>query len=287
MSINLNSEIPRLNEAGLIVQGGIASLVVNAIVHPMCTIKTRLQIARPKASPLHSARLDALRKILAPTGLYNGYCAIALTDMATFSVAYLSNGNLKDRYSPLWSSILTGAISSPFAAIGEGLMANRQVNHMRYQQIFLRAFRPGGLVLSAIREIPFSIAVFYATPRLEEYTRRVLANKKENAGISIVSGIAVGAIAGFLTNPIDLIKTRVQTADPPISILYALRSVTREGSAERSAPLEERGVKNLLCIRNFFNGGLARGMYIGGAVGAMNLVNHSLPNLMPRLFLKE
>lgn len=144
MSINLHSQTPRLNEAGQIVQGGIASLVVNAVVHPMCTIKTRLQTEKKESSQLHNIKVESLRRILSPRGLYNGYCAIVITDMATFSAAYLTNGYLKDRCSPLWSSIFSGVFSSPLAAIGEGVMVNRQVNDMHYQKIFWRAFRPGG-----------------------------------------------------------------------------------------------------------------------------------------------
>lgn len=258
--MSINSETPRLNEAGQILQGSIASLVVNGVIHPMGTIKNRLQ----------AGKLTSIRSLASPRGLYNGYWAITCADVATYSVAYLTNGYFTDRNTSIWSSVLAGLISSPFTAIGEGLMANRQVNNMRYSQILLRAFRPNGLFTTALREIPFTVAVFYATPHLERQAMRWFNTNESNLGIQIASGALVGASAGILTTPIDLVKTLVQTSDQPLSILGATRSVVNEGR-----------------WKSLFRGGATRALYVAAAVTSMNLVNHTIPACMPKAFQRQ
>lgn len=259
MSINLDS--PCLNEAGQIVQGGIASLFVNGTVHPICTIKNRLQ----------TRKLNSIRNLVSTRGLYNGYWSIASADIVTFSVAYLTNGYFSDKNNSITPSILAGLISSPFTAIGEGLMANRQVNEMRYSKVLLRACRLNGLATTAMREIPFTVAVFYTTPLLERHAAKWFkVNDPNHLGIQVGSGALVGAAAGFLTTPIDLLKTLVQTSDKPLSMLKAARSVINTG-----------GCKSLFC------GGGARAFYVAGAVTSMNFVNHTLPAKMPEIFLKQ
>lgn len=260
MSINLDS--PRLNEAGQILQGGIASLFVNGTVHPICTIKNRLQ----------TRKLNSIKNLVSTKGLYNGYWSIASADIVTFSVAYITNGYFSDKNNnSIIPSILAGLISSPFTAIGEGLMANRQVNEMRYSKVLLRACRLNGLATTAMREIPFTVAVFYTTPVLERHAKKWFeVNDPNNLGIQFGSGALAGASAGFLTTPIDLLKTLVQTSDKPLSMLKAARSVVNNG-----------GWKSLFC------GGGARAFYVAGAVTSMNFVNHTLPANMPEIFLKQ
>ncbi len=160
------------------------------------------------------------------------------------------------------SSIIAGLISSPIVAFGEGLMANRQVNAMPYAQIFKRAIRPAGLITTAFREVPFSMAVIYFTPLLEGQFQSISQGYEgslvRNKVFEVAAGVIAGAASGFLTTPIDLIKTRVQTSEHPLSIRRAARLAYENGG-----------------LRGLFRGCGARAFYVGLAVASMNVVEHA------------
>lgn len=259
--MSINSESPRLNEAGQVVQGTIASFVTNGIIHPIGTIKNLQMVGS----------LRSLKDLTSVRGLYNGYLAICGVDAVTFSIAYLTNDRLSDRDSALWSSVVSGLIVSPVVAVGEGLMANRQVNAMPYLQVFRRAFRLNGIILTAFREVPFIAAVFYASPILNRYFQALSPTNLDlsigNLGIQIASGGISGAGAGLVTAPVDLIKTRVQTSGQPLSILNAIRlTVANDGWS------------------GLLRGGRARAFYIALAVASMNVLNNMVSACLPDVF---
>lgn len=243
----INSEPPRLNWGGQIIQGTVASFLVNGLIHPICTYKSRKMVGISQSLK----------------GLYNGYLAIFATDSVTFSVNYLANNAFEEK-DTLQSSITAGLASSPFVAVGEGLMANRQVNALSYTKAFKRACRINGWVMSACREIPFTIGVFYATPRFEKYLSDFDFAKEHPVITNITAGMTTGAVAGFLTTPFDLVKTVVQTSDAPKSIYTTTKVIVLKD-----------GWKAL------FRGGILRACYVGLAGGGMNLVNHFLPENLP------
>lgn len=256
MSTNL--ETHQLNIFGDIYQGIVASCAVNGIVQPIGTLKNLLQVGK----------INSIRNLTSVRGLYNGYWAISGAEAITFSVAYFTNGFFPNQENSLFSSLLAGLVSSPFTAVGEGLMANRQVNQSSYSQIIWRACRLNGLAFTALREIPFTASVFYITPMLERNIYRRCEMTGENLSVQIFSGVAVGAFTGALTTPVDLVKTLVQTANDPLSVSSAIRNINQGG------------------WKNFFRGGAMRAFYIGTAVMTMNMVNHEISHVMPSAFQK-
>jgi hypothetical protein len=85
--------------------------------------------------------------------------------------------------------------------------------------------------------------------------------------IQTASAALVGATAGVITTPIDLVKTRVQTADSRLSITHAFRLAYQEGT--------------------LFSGGATRAFYVALAVTCMNAINHFLPSRMPKAFYQQ
>ncbi|MES2121439.1 MAG: MC/SLC25 family protein [Chlamydiota bacterium] len=223
-----NLDAPPSTLARQMFQGGIASLLVNGVSHPIYTLKTRSQ----------SAELAAISRPtqMAPQwrGLYNGFGAISATDAVVFSVAFIANDWLKERYSELWASVGAGVLCSPFVAIGEGLTANRQMTQtpLPYSTVFKRAFRPAGFGLTVMREIPFTMAVFYTPHYLGLYARNFSPFQDLShfgqMGVQVATAGLSGAAAGFLSNPIDVLKTRVQTAEVPRSFYSVLQQTLVE-----------------------------------------------------------
>lgn len=250
--MSIHSE--RLNPVGQAVQGVLASVLINAALHPLSTIKNCLMAGRP----------PVLR------GIYNGYQAACALDGATFATAYVTNDTLQSRFSSLTASVVTGTIATLGVAPAEALMANRQVHSLPYSQIWKRALRPTGFVITLCREIPFTSGVFWLAPMLQRRLQEQLPQGGHaNSTPAFVSGAIAGSVVGAFTTPIDGIKTRVQTSDKTLSIFNAVRSMISEGG-----------------WRALFRGGATRAAYIGLTGAGMNMISNGAPHYFPK-FLKE
>jgi len=259
--MSISQETPRLNSIGQAVLGGISSLLINGIIHPISTMQS-------------CAMANAAVHRMGLSQLYRGYWAICATDAAAFGAAYVTNDALSGRLSPLGASIAAGLISAPVICVGEGLARNRQVNALPYGQILERAIRPVGLVTTALREVPFTVAVFCLSPLLQRQLMHLAGGSDANTPSSVAAqaaaGILAGAVAGLATSPIELIKTRVQTSEQPLSIAQVVRSVANEGGCRR-----------------FFRGGAMRSLYVGLAAAGMNVVNNTAPYFLPEILHSE
>jgi solute carrier family 25 S-adenosylmethionine transporter 26 len=67
-----------------------------------------------------------------------------------------------------------------------------------------------GYLITIVREIPFGIIQF---PLYEILKQKMIENGKNDTFYFGLSGSIAGCISAFLTNPIDVIKTRIMTAE--------------------------------------------------------------------------
>lgn len=84
-----------LNSAGQAFLAVVGSFASNAIVHPLCTIKTRL-MANESPFPSSANRRACLR------ALYHGYTEICVTESVAYAVSYVVNGLLREMKLVLW-----------------------------------------------------------------------------------------------------------------------------------------------------------------------------------------
>jgi Mitochondrial carrier protein len=259
----------RLTPVGQVVLTGIASIVANGVMHPLCTIKN-LQMADAKVRE----RQEKISR-LGLRQLYRGYYAICAVDGLTFAAAYFVNDALWERIGTQWSAVAATIVSTPIAAVGEGLASNRQVKGVSYAQAMRSSFRFSGLTATLLRELPYNLALFSCASRVE---RRLTQFSEQRKGKLLanrivrqaVSGGVTTAIAGYLSTPFDLLRNRVQTHPENISIVQAVKSmIAQEG------------------FRVFFKGALARSFYVGGAGAIVNVIYNTLPPLLPKSLQRE
>ena len=132
----------------------------------------------------------------------------------------------------------------------------RQVVRNGWQSHGARGFYRG-LMPTVCREVPFCGMVGMAP-----YTKHCFPQSfnERNPQLSSVCADALGgALIGSLTNPFDLVKTRMQTDAAPMSFREGMRAVYRE-----------RG------LRGLFKGGSARSAGISGAIVVMGEVHRRL-----------
>jgi hypothetical protein len=128
-------------------------------------------------------------------------------------------------YEVVKQSLQTGVYTSTWTAIGT-----------MFRQGGLRAFFPmGGISIQMVRDIPYAVVTLLSY----EYVRdHWVEPRAKQYGSSAWRDMSAGALAGglgsYATNPLDVIKTRLQTDSSGIyagSITACARTVWQEGGA--------------------------------------------------------
>lgn len=254
-----------------LVAGALAGLAVDLSLYPLDTIKTRLQSA------------GGFRAAGGFTHLYQGIGSIALgsaPSSALFFLAYeLAGLKLTQKMGQTFAGHLVattiGELVSSFVRVPADVVKSRlQVDRASssdhaaslsaavkkiYKESSRVNMRPRiavfytGWLSSLLREIPFGCIQF----PLFEYLKGVFISQDQGTqGSSLFTvalcGMIAGSVAGSLTTPLDVLKTRIMLAERgESSILAVLKNILRNDG-----------------VQGLFRGILPRTMWIslGGAI---------------------
>lgn len=216
--------------------GPMATLLTRFVVYPMNLIKTQIQMQRRHA--VYNGTFDAFSKILrseGPRGLYRGFSVNSLAVLN--SQLYVTIYELLRQYSdqPTYlRELVAGGVSSfvaqtmavPIDVVSQTLMVQglpgakssykaREIVSMIYKNDGLRGFFRGYTV-SLLTFVPSSAVWWLAYTNVRHFqigdshsvSHLSFAHNLANQG---VAGIIAGAVAAVVTNPIDVVRTRIQT----------------------------------------------------------------------------
>ena len=218
--------------------GGVAAATATVAFHPVDTVKTTLQSGRGGGGSLVAVRA------LGPRGLYRGVlpaamsmmpaCAVRMGAYEAFKSALLLRGPAAVPASALvfcasaMSVVISSTVRAPLDMIKTRVQADASTNAVGALR---SAWGKGGLSgasnlyrgagLSLVRDVPFFgfNLLIYEQLRAAATSRartRAIARGDSPDGAQptplelILIGFASQGIAGFLTNPADVLKTRVQ-----------------------------------------------------------------------------
>jgi len=186
----------------IILAGSMAGLVTDTVLHPLDTLKTRLQVKE--------TRITIFRR------LYGGFAAVALGSAPTNAVFFAVYEKTKECSSQpgIGSEIASACIAETISCLLrcpiENVKQNSQVNGQSSVKNMSHLFQNKTILkgYSALlaREIPFSVIQM---PMWESL--------KSHGFSGALSGALSGVFAAVLTNPIDVIKTRIMTSEKSIS----------------------------------------------------------------------
>eukprot|EP00743_Colponemidia_sp_Colp-15_P004342 GILK01004684.1.p1 GENE.GILK01004684.1~~GILK01004684.1.p1 ORF type:complete len:346 (-),score=44.15 GILK01004684.1:169-1095(-) len=213
------------------IAGATAGVMEHICMFPVDTIKTRLQVYSPTA-PRYTGVISAAASIYKQEGLfrlYRGMGAIVLAAIpshalyfATYEATKLHFGGKEPGHHPLVSAIAGSAATMAHDAVVTPLDVIKQrlqMHSSKYRGVLHTAQQivkeEGARVFFAsypttvIMNVPF-FAVHFAT---YDTLNRVLAREGEKPGTLVhwVSGATAGALGAALSNPLDVVKTRIQT----------------------------------------------------------------------------
>ncbi|KAG0334087.1 Fe(2+) transporter [Podila horticola] len=194
-----------------LLAGAFAGIAEHAVMYPIDSIKTRMQILQPTPQAVYSGVLNAVNKITTTEGartLWRGVNSQAFggNESGHHPVAAAAAGAC--------ATIASDALMNPFDVIKQRMQVHGSVyksvmecGSKVYAAEGLRAFYisyPTTLTMT----IPFQ-SLQFAT---YEYLRKVLnPSGKYDPMTHIVAGGIAGAVAAAATTPLDVAKTLLQT----------------------------------------------------------------------------
>ena len=253
--------------------GGLGGTMGDMLMHSMDTVKTRQQgdpNLPPRYTSMGSTYLTILRQEGAGTrGLYGGVTPAFLGSFAgtfiffgayewskrqmldhgvTPTMAYLSAGFFADLViSPLYVPTevlktrlqLQGGFNNPFFNSGYNYRSTMHALHTIYRTEGLAEFF-SGYKATIFRDLPFSALQFALYEQEQRIAKKWVGPGKDiGLPLEIFTGFSAGGIAGAVTCPMDVVKTRIQTElDPDVA---AAAKQKRQEKKERKAAARSGG----------------------------------------------
>eukprot|EP00092_Neocalanus_flemingeri_P076870 GFUD01095387.1.p1 GENE.GFUD01095387.1~~GFUD01095387.1.p1 ORF type:complete len:265 (+),score=60.11 GFUD01095387.1:42-836(+) len=216
-----------------LVAGGTAGLVVDVTVYPLDTLKTRLQ------------GKEGFRLLGGFNNLFKGIGPVVVGSVphaALFFCTYDSVKALSEKMSLKGSDTL---VHMGAASLGEVVACvvgvpvevvkqRRQVSNMSSGKIVQRIWNGEGgrgfyrgYLSTLSREVPFSLIQMPLWELFkEEWSRVVERNLRSEE--SAVCGSMGGVVAAVITNPLDVVKTRIMLAEGEMGPRQVLRNICQE-----------------------------------------------------------
>ncbi|KAH3672703.1 hypothetical protein WICMUC_004109 [Wickerhamomyces mucosus] len=232
------------------IAGGFGGAIGDSVMHSLDTVKTRQQGAPSivKYKNMVNAYQIILKEEGILRGLYGGYGAAMLGSFPSTALFFgtyeytkrtlINDWNFNDTFTHLLSGFLGDLASSVVYVPSEVLKTRLQLQGRYRNPYFNSGYNYKGLFDAArtvvykegvgtlffgykatlCRDLPFSALqfAFYEKFREFAFTFNELDFKKDDLSISyeLYTGAAAGGLAGIITTPLDVIKTRIQTQNP-------------------------------------------------------------------------
>ncbi|KAK9271153.1 hypothetical protein L1049_026742 [Liquidambar formosana] len=210
--------------------GGIAGAFTYVCLHPLDTIKTKLQTKG--ASEIYSGTFDAIAKTFQTKGIlgfYRGVSAVIVGSTASSAVYFgtcefgKSILSKFDRYPSVLIPPTAGAMGN---IVSSAIMVPKELITQRMQagakgrswEVLLRILERDGVLglyagysATLLRNLPAGVLSYSSF----EYLKAAVLSRTNKAHLepfqSVCCGALAGAISASITTPLDVVKTRLMT----------------------------------------------------------------------------
>ncbi|KAH7427518.1 hypothetical protein KP509_10G047800 [Ceratopteris richardii] len=210
--------------------GAIAGAITYAVLHPLDTVKTKLQTRG--ASHLYSGPLDVVVKTFRNQGVlgfYPGISAVLIGSTFSSGVYFgmcelgkallIQLPSLPSIMVPPLAGILGNVASSAIMVPKELITQRMQAGAQgRSWEVFLAVLEKEGVMglytgysAALVRNLPASVLSFSSFEYLKSAWMKKNGRNNLDPWQSVLSGALAGAVSSALTTPLDVVKTRLMT----------------------------------------------------------------------------
>lgn len=247
--------------------GGIGGTMGDMLMHSLDTVKTRQQgdpHLPPKYTSMGNSYYTILRQEGISRGLYGGVLPAFLGSFGgtviffgcyewskrymvdigiTPAVAYFSSGFVADlAASPLYVPTevlktrlqLQGRYNNPYFFSGYNYRSTFHALRTIYRTEGFRELF-SGYKATLFRDLPFSALQFAFYEQEQKMAKSYVGGKDIGLPLEILTGASAGGMAGVLTCPMDVVKTRIQTELDPEVIAQARGKAAAAAAAKTSS----------------------------------------------------
>lgn len=196
-------------------------MVTDSIYFPLDSLKTRIQASRAGVDYVSQAKGVSKLKGLIPTlassfpGAFSFFFAYESTKTLTKKYNILSDGPYMHLLSAAAGEIASALVRNPFEVMKQQMQIGLNATTAdTFKHIFKTKGIRGlyaGVDSLVLREIPFSAIQF----PIYEFLKKQAYEQNNGGDLTFFqnarNGATAGAIAGFLTTPIDVAKTKLMT----------------------------------------------------------------------------
>jgi solute carrier family 25 iron transporter 28/37 len=211
------------------VAGSLAGVAEHTFMYPVDTIKTHLQCRRCGVAQEGGA-FDAARQLVKEGGtfrLWRGvstmFTACIPAHAAYFSIFEAAKSAMGGDKKELNEGAIAAAgamstfahdfITTPLDLVKQRLQLGHHGNLMSCMGDVIREEGVRSLYRSLPVTLLMNLPYGMVMVSTNESLKRVLnPSNEQNLGAFLLAGLGSGAVAGFVTNPLDVVKTRLQTA---------------------------------------------------------------------------
>lgn len=221
-----------------LIAGAVAGITEHCSMFPIDTIKTRLQIRGTLNAPHYTGMRDVCHHIAYTEGagfrgFFRGVTAMALGAGPSHAIYFAVYENLRvvmGADAPGHHPLANGVAGGLGTMVGDGIFAPMDTVKQRLQvhdspyrnvpDVMIRMVREEGVGslfasyrTTLLMNVPFTIAQFGSYNSFKEIVGANDFNpgSAESVAAHWMCGGASGAIAAVLTNPLDVIRTAIQT----------------------------------------------------------------------------
>ncbi|EXJ90838.1 hypothetical protein A1O1_03943 [Capronia coronata CBS 617.96] len=240
--------------------GGSAASMAAIVTHPLDLVKVRLQTRLPEAPKTTLSTITFILRHEGVLGIYAGLSAALLRQMTYSTVRFGVYEDLKMRFAPkptledptprqsllglIAMSSVAGCLGGVAGNPGDILNVRMQSDASKPPEA-RRNYKHAldGLVRMIREEGPASLfrgveansarAILMNASQLASYDafKQICLQTlgmKDNLGTHFTASLAAGLVATTLCSPVDVIKTRVMSAHPKVSILHLLNEASHK-----------------------------------------------------------